>query len=94
MVLSSRVAAKYRGLSEGEGALPRCLRTTPPPRNPFIMVPVTLRNRSVTVRVDGDDVTVRVLTVKGASLYRHSVTAVTHRHASLAISFKLMLRPA
>ena len=57
------------------------------------MVPVTLRN-CVTIRVGGDDVTVRVLTVTGASLYRHTVTAVTHRHTSLAISFKLMLRPA
>ena len=92
MVLSSRVAAKYRGLSEGDGALPRCLWTTPRPGTLLYWFPRP--SETVTIRVGGDDVTVRVLTVTGASLYRHSVTAVTYRHASLAISFKLMLRPA
>ena len=93
MVLSSRVAAKYRGLSEGGGGAALLSADNTPPRNPFIIVPVTLRN-CVTIRVGGDDVTVRVLTVTGAFVpHRHSVTAVTHRHASLAISFKLMLRP-
>ena len=76
MVLSSRVAAKYRGVlpdrrplcrfatfppiagesaPRGRGAAPLSADNTPP-KNPFILVPVTLRNRSVTVRVDGDGI--------------------------------------
>ena len=42
-------------LRGGGGAAPLSADNTPP-RNPFIMVPVTLRNRSVTVRVDGDGI--------------------------------------
>ena len=79
MVLSSLLAAKYRGLSEGDrGAAPLSADNTPH-ENPFIMVPMPLQNRCVTVRVDGVDAW------DSSPTREIIVTTVTHRHASSEI---------